>query len=274
MAIITISREFGSGGTEIGHSLATILGYEYVDRSKIMEDMKAMGEEWGKLGEEFDEHSPNLWERYDWSFRGFVALTQSIILDYGLKDKVVLIGRGGNFLFKDVPYALRIRLIMPKEARIDRLMREQDINQKTASGLIEKADKEMSHSIHMTYEKDWDDPAEYDMRFDLSVKNEQEVIGIVKEELVRKEALNTEEAQKALRMEAIAARVKAGIATNRNFLIPVLDVQAAGDTIVLHGIIHNPKEKELIEKEAKKIAGDIPIESDLYYRGLLRTKRK
>ncbi len=274
MAIITISREFGSGGKEIGQSLAEILGYGYVDRGKILEDMKNISEEWGKLGEEYDEHAPNVWERYDWSFRGFVALTQSIILDYGLKDRVVLMGRGGNFLFKDVPYALRIRITMPKEARIERLKKLEDINQNTASLLIEKADKGMSHAVYMIYEKDWDDPAEYDMKFDLGVKNEHEVIEIIKEELVKRDKFNTEEAQKALRMQAIAAKIKAGIATNRGFLIPILDVQAAGDTIVLNGIIHNPKEKELIEKEAKKLAGDIPIEFDLYYRGLLRTRRK
>jgi cytidylate kinase len=274
MGIITISREFGSRGKEIGRSLAGDLGYEYVDRGKIIDDMKAVGSQWGKVAEEFDHHYPNVWERYDWSFRGFVTLTQSIILNYGLKDRVVLIGRGGNFLFKDVPYALRVRITMPKEARIERLKRVEDINQETASLLIEKADKGMSHSVYMIYEKDWDDPAEYDMRFDLGVKNEQEVIEIIKEELFKREKFNTEEAQKALRMQAMAAKIKAGIATNRDFLIPILDVQAAGGTIVLHGIIHNPKEKEIIEKEARKLAGDIPIEFDLYYPGLLLTKRR
>ena len=118
MAIITISREFGSTVKEIGQSLAESLGYEYVDRGKIIDDMKALGKEWGNLGEEFDERYPNFWERYDWSFRGFVALTQSIILNYGLKDRRVLVGRGWNSLFKDVPYALRIRISMPLEARI------------------------------------------------------------------------------------------------------------------------------------------------------------
>jgi cytidylate kinase len=272
MAIITISREFGSSGKEIGQSLAESLGYEYIDRSRIMDDMKAIGKEWEKFGEEFDEHYPNIWERYDWSFRGFVTLTQSIILNYGLKDRVVLMGRGGNFLFKDVPYALRIRISMPKEARIGRLMKEEDFTRDTARWLIEEADKEMAHAVYLIYRKDWDDPAEYDMSFDLGVEKEQEVIEMIKEALVKKEELNTEKAQKALRMRAIAAKVKAGIATNRNFLIPTLDVKAAGETIVLHGIIHNPKEKEHIEKEAKKLAGDIPIEFDLHYRGLLRTK--
>jgi cytidylate kinase len=272
MAIITISREFGSSGKEIGQSLAEGLGYEYIDRGKIIDDMKALGKEWGKLGEEFDERRPNVWERYDWSFRGFVALTQSILLNYGLKDRVVLMGRGWNVLFKNVPYTLRVRISMPIEARIARLMREEDFTRDSASWIIEKADKEMTDVIYWIYGKGWDDPLEYDMRFDLGVKNEQEVIGIIKEALIKKEELNTEEAQKALRMQAIAAKVKAGIATNPNFLIPTLDVKAAGETIVLQGIIHNPKEKEHIEKEARRLAGDIPIEFGLHYRGLLRTR--
>jgi cytidylate kinase len=274
MAVITISREFGSSGKEIGQSLAESLDYVYVDRGKIIDDMKGLGKEWGKLGEEFDERRPNIWERYDWSFRGFVALTQSILLNYGLKDKVVLMGRGWNVLFKDVPYALRVRISMPIEARIARLMREQDFTRDTASWMIEKADKEMTDLVYWIYGKGWDDPAEYDMRFDLDIQKEQEVIGMIEEALVKKEELNTEEAQKVLRMQAVAAKVKAGISTNRNFLIPTLEVKAAGDAIILRGIIHNPKEKEHIEKEAKRLAGDIPIEFGLQYRGLLRTKRE
>jgi cytidylate kinase len=60
MAIITISREFGSSGKEIGQSLAGSLGYEYIDRGNIIDDMKALGKQWGKLGEEFDERHPNV----------------------------------------------------------------------------------------------------------------------------------------------------------------------------------------------------------------------
>jgi cytidylate kinase len=273
MAIITISREFGSRGKEIGQSLAEGLGYEYIDRGKIIDDMKALDKEWGKLGEEYDERRPNVWERYDWSFRGFVALTQSILLNYGLKDRVVLIGRGWNVLFKNVPYALRVRISMPIEARIARLVREEDFTRDNAYWMIEKADKEMTDVVYWIYGKGWDDPAEYDMRFDLGVQKEQEVIDIIKEALIKKEELNIEEARKALRMQAIAAKVKAGIATNRDFLIPTLDVKAAENAIVLRGIVHNPKEKEHIEKEAKRLAGDIPIDFGLQYRGLLHTKR-
>jgi len=272
MGIITISREFGSRGKEIGRSLADILGYEYVDRGKIIDEMKAIGSRWGKVAEEFDHHYPNVWERYDWSFRGYLALTQSIMLNYGLKDRIVLMGGGGNFIFKDIPYALRVRITMPLEARIARIMREEDFTRDTATWVIEKSDKEMADAVYLIYKKRWDDADEYDMKFDLGVQREDEVIKTILDASAEKEKSNTEEARKKLRTLAAAARVKAGIAMNRSFMkISTLDVKIEGDLIILHGIVHNPREKEEVEKEAKRLAGDAPIEIDLHFRGFLKS---
>lgn len=270
MAILTISREFGSGGEEIGQWAAKTLGYEFINRQRIHDEIKVLGKRWEELEEEFDEHYPNFWERYNWPFRGFVALSQSIILNYALRDKVVLIGRGGNFLLKGVPYALRIRVVAPRDKRVERVMQKEDICRETALWLVKKADRERSRVIHLLFGENWDDLAEYDMRFDMGVHTAEEVISVVKKALLEKEKFNTEEARRALRMRAIATKVKAGIATNPSFFIPTLDVQTIGESLVLRGVIHNPKGKKRIEAEAKKLAGEVPIKCELHYRGLVR----
>ncbi|HPD60617.1 MAG TPA: cytidylate kinase-like family protein [Thermodesulfobacteriota bacterium] len=272
MAIVTISREFGTIGKEIGQMLARRLGYDYVDREKILHDVKSIGgNQWEKLGEEFDEHYPNVWERHDWSFRGFVALAQSIFLDYALKDKAVLIGRGGNFLLKDIPYVLKVRVVMAKEARIERIMKDQDIPRDTARWLVEKADHEMARSVQFIYGKKWDDPSEYDMILDLDSQQPEEIIKLIITALTDKQNKYSEEAKKALRLKAAAAKVKAGILTNTSFLIPVFDAEPAGDGIVLRGVIHNPQEQKRLEEEVKKLAGEVPIKFELHYRGLIRS---
>lgn len=51
-AILTISREFGSGGREIGQAVARDLGYEYVDREKILPDIRKAGEPVGGVGQD------------------------------------------------------------------------------------------------------------------------------------------------------------------------------------------------------------------------------
>ncbi|RPI76893.1 MAG: transport-associated protein, partial [Desulfobacteraceae bacterium] len=69
MAILTISREYGSGAGAWGRSLAGRLGYEYIDRSRILADMKALGKEWEKYDEEYSRNYPTFWERYDRSYQ-------------------------------------------------------------------------------------------------------------------------------------------------------------------------------------------------------------
>jgi len=80
MAMLTISREYGSGGREIGRATAERLGYRYVDRSTLLAALRASDPGWERFGDEYDEHKPSLWERYDWSFRGYSALLQRHLL--------------------------------------------------------------------------------------------------------------------------------------------------------------------------------------------------
>lgn len=50
MAILTVSREFGSGGREIGQAVAKVLNYTYIDKERLLADMRASGKEWEEWG--------------------------------------------------------------------------------------------------------------------------------------------------------------------------------------------------------------------------------
>ena len=69
-----------------------------------------------------------------------------------------------------------------------------------------------------------------------------------------------------LRMLAASARVKAGIATNPAFFIPMLDVVVDGRELVLTGVTHTPKEHRAIEKAAEALAMGLPVRCELHYR--------
>jgi hypothetical protein len=207
-----------------------------------------------------------VWEKYDWSFRGFAALVQRYVLHHALNDKVVIIGRGGNFLLKDIPFAYRIRVQASLEARAERIVKRETVDQDTARWLAEKVDSERACFIHTIYGKRWDDPAEYDRVFDTAVQSVEEIVQVVKQELVGRERREGEEARNVLKMRALAATVKAGIATNPHFFVPVLDVYFDGKGLVLRGVTHDPKEHKRIEQEAGKLAGSQPIRCELHYR--------
>jgi len=267
MAILTISREFGSGGREIGQAISGLLRYEYVNKEKLLSDIKILDKKWEEWGKNLDEHCPTVWEKYDWSFRGFGALLQSRILDHALDDNVVIMGRGGNFLLKDIPHALRIRVAAPVDERIERIMKRESVDKDTARWLAEKIDRERSCLIQLLYGKHWDDPSEYDMAFDAGAKTIEEIVNSVKNDLIEKAKLKTDQAKKILQMRSLAAKVKAGILTDPGIFVPTLDVYHEGENIILRGVIHNPKEHKKIEDKAKQLAGDSHIKCELHYRG-------
>ncbi len=265
-AILTISREFGSGGREIGQAVARDLGFRYVDRETLLADIRKDGAKWEQWAENLDEHYPTVWEKYDWSYRGFAALMQWHILEHACHGGVVIVGRGGNFALKGVPHAFRIRVTAPQDVRIERIIRRESVDRDTARWLCDKTDKERAGFLHAIYGGRWDDPAEYDKVFRVTGQSVDNEASEVKSALMDRERACTEPAQQALRMLSAAARVRAGIATNPRIFIPVFDVLPDGDGLVLRGITHTPKEQERINDEAKRLAGGLPIRCELHYR--------
>ncbi len=134
MAILTISREYGSGGREIGRRVAERLKYEYVDKERLFLDLDRQGKRWGQAARELDEVCPTFWERHDWQYHGYITLLESLIFQYAAADKVVIIGRGAFLLLQDVPFCLKVRLVAPPEVRLERIMVQESLDREAARG--------------------------------------------------------------------------------------------------------------------------------------------
>jgi len=279
VAILTISREYGSGGRDIGRMVAKNLDYEYEDRKKILDDMRDEGTLWEEKARHFDENYPELWERNEWAYKGFVALNQLHFLEYALKDKVVLMGRGGNFLLKKFPFVLKVRTKAPLEYRIERIMEREQINAENARYLIEKVDNEMSKAVYLIYGRHWDDPGEYDLVFDTSIQAKSDIISEIQKALLEKEKYNTPEAREILRLRVLAKQIKATVLTDPSLVVSTLDVDPKEEGLpqyglVLRGVVHKREDIESIRKIAQHIAGNIPIELSLQYRMYPRLDRR
>lgn len=268
MAILTISRQFGSGAEEIGGAIAKELGYEYLDRQMILDDMKEAGGLWEEKAKYYDENKPSLWESHEWSFRGYVALAQSKILGRALKNNCVLIGRGANFLLKGVKHHLGIRIEAPLENRIQAVTGHYSVNTENAQWLIDKADREMAGSVYLLYGRAWDDPREYDLRFDTSKNTPDEIGRIVKTAIAEKEKLYSEASQAVIALRLRAAEVKAGIATDPTFSTFLLSVNPKEDGLpeyglILRAVVSDQSDINRLKDVAVKLAGKLPIECEV-----------
>ncbi|MCU0597324.1 MAG: cytidylate kinase-like family protein, partial [Desulfobacterota bacterium] len=229
------------------------------------------GQTWGEFAKQYDEKQPSVYERYKWSFRGFVALNQAQILEYALYDNVVIMGRGGNFLLRGIPFAFRVHIKSSMEDRIERLTKREGIDEENARWLITKVDKEMAGAVYLIYGNAWDDPKHYDMVFDTSVQKAEEIIATVKDEVLKRAPADTEKARQVLQLRALAAKVRARIAIEPTFPISALDVRPKEEGliqygIIVRGVVYNKSAMAVIEERAKEICGDVPVEFELQYR--------
>jgi cytidylate kinase len=266
MAILTISREYGSGGREIGRAIAGRLGYAYEDRVTLLAALRAADPQWERFGDEYDEHKPSLWERFDWSFRGYTALLQRHLLQAASAGRVVIVGRGGAFLLAGVPTALHVRIVAPLAARIERIMRREHTDHDSVRQLIERVDRERAGFIRAIYHRPWDDPSGFDMTCDTSLLDPAATADTIVARLADRERGDHEAARRILGLRLAAARVRAALFTDQRLQLPTLEVLAEGEGILVRGVLHHPEEKGRILRAACAQAGDYPVRYDLHLR--------
>jgi cytidylate kinase len=266
MAILAISREYGSGGREIGRKVADRLGYQFVDKERLFQDLEQAGPRWARIAKEVDEVCPTLWERHDWQYRGYVSQIEDLILEYAVGDNVVIIGRGGASLLQGVPFCLRVRLIAPLEARLQAIMARERLTREAATRLIAQIDGERACYIKANYGSDWDAEDVYDLTLNTASLTHIQVVDILVENLAVKGRLATTEAKARLALAALGYHLKARIATDPRVLVPTLQVFPEEDALVVSGIIHTPKELHLLQEIAQEVCGDRPVRFDLHRR--------
>ena len=267
MAILTISREYGSDGREIGRHVAQLLDYAYVDKEQLFQDLERVGERWGRLARELDEVSPTLWERYDWQYRGYIAQVEAILLKYAAADKVVIVGRGGFFLLRQVTFCLKVRLVAPMEVRLERIMAQERLDHAAARKLMMREDQDRAGYVFANYETYWDDQSNYDLILNTGNLTEGQTVDILVTALKEKDTVATSAAKVNLADLALAAQIKARVATDPRISVPTLKISPEAGTMVVSGVIHSPKELQLVQELAREVGGQGPLEFKLRHRG-------
>ncbi len=257
MAILSVSSEYGTGALRIGHAIEAQLGYEYIPLRRMLAEAGQSGRKWKRLAAKYTVDPSDIWEGND--FVAFMALVQSIILGHALRDNVVILARGSNFLLKGVPHALRVRVSAPPEERIAMVARKEGINWETARLLVKQADREIDCSMHLAYGPDWDDPDAHEIRFDTGRQPLGEIVAIVAEMLRAKEALKTPGALESLRRQFVGSRIKAAVLAHPEVILSSLEVQCVGEAVRLAGVVRSRAALGKIEQEVRAIAGTVPL---------------
>ena len=190
MAVITISRQVGSGGKEIATRLCEQLGYTFFDKRLMAQVATDVGLSTNDIVD-FSED--------DYKVKGFfgrlfgrgtrratepasglaeaapserltveqldeprcVEFVRSTVMAAYQRGNVVIIGRGGQAVLRDLPDVLHVRLEAPEGTRIRRLMEQENSSFAHAYQLMLDRDRAAAQYLTEYFGIRWDDPMLY-----------------------------------------------------------------------------------------------------------------
>lgn len=167
--IITVGREFGSGGHIIAAKLAEHFGIQLLDSNILAEVAKKSNasEEYLK---KYDESARNLF--FSRTVNGFSNSHEEIIaqmqFDY-IKQKAdagesfVVIGRCADYILRENPALVRVFVLGDTEAKIKRTAEREGISEEKAKIRMEQADKRRKYFHNTHSENKWGDSRSYDI---------------------------------------------------------------------------------------------------------------
>lgn len=192
--VITIGRQLGSGGREIGQKLAAILGISFYDKEliRIASQKSGLKEEFFEKADEkkrlilfnglFGMRSPQteeIYSGYYLSNETFFKIQSDVIRSLAEKESCLFVGRCADYILKDHPRLLSIFLIADINDRIKRVMEIHQLSEKKARNLIEKTDKQRSIYYNFFSDKVWGVAESYHLCINTSVLGIDETVSFI-----------------------------------------------------------------------------------------------
>jgi hypothetical protein len=203
MAILTLSRQLGAGGSEIAAGVAKALGLRIIDREAIDRAAMEAGvpevalHELGYEGRrgliqrilDALKTSPAIPSVMEMQRREFVApltkpprgiftpampllsaamedyvrIVGMVILNMAKEGCVLIVGRGSQVILRDDPEALHVQVVAPLPSRTEKLMRIERLTQSEATRRILASDQARADYLRRYYGVNWLDPQLYDL---------------------------------------------------------------------------------------------------------------
>lgn len=203
-SVITIGRQFGSGGRYVGRLLAEKLGIPFYDKELLV----AASEESGISREIFEHQDEKPTRSFLFSLvTGGVGMGEAgaMYMDMPLNHKVflaqfdamrtlaekgpcVMVGRCGDYVLRDLPQVVRVFIKADMQSRVERAVHYYGVDPAKAEDEIRRADKQRANYYNYYATSTWGDIANYDLVLDTGAVGVEAAADLIAAFVEKKEA--------------------------------------------------------------------------------------
>jgi cytidylate kinase len=182
--LITVSRQYGAGGSEVARRVAEALGWRVVDNELVEEVASRAGLPREDVAER-EERLPGFAERLARTLatstpelfaapapggtvpklqeEDLVRITETVVADVAARGRVVLVGRAAPAVLAREDNCLHVKLVAPRPYRIQAAAERLGVDLKKAAEITDETDARRERYLRQFYRRDWNDPVNYHM---------------------------------------------------------------------------------------------------------------
>ncbi len=195
--VITIGRQFGSGGRELGGKLAERLGFKYYDKELLSEAAKRAG-----VSEEFFEKTD---ERFPTFLNGIFSFAfgfnpvnyysgstsissdslyraqSEFIQQLAEEDSCVIVGRSADYVLRQYPQVVNVFVHASEDACVERILRRscEGITADKVKAKAQRINKLRANYYNFYTDKTWGAASSYDLTFDTSLMAMDDIVEVI-----------------------------------------------------------------------------------------------
>jgi cytidylate kinase len=180
--LITISRQYGAGGSEVARRVAEALGWRLVD-NELVERVAARAGLAPEDVAKWEERVSTFVERLAGALAAatpelavpaeaggtvpklgeadLVRITESVVAEIAAEGRVVLVGRAAPAVLARQREALHVKLVAPKPHRVEAVAARLGVSQEQAAAAVDESDSTRARYHRQYYHRDWNDPVNY-----------------------------------------------------------------------------------------------------------------
>jgi cytidylate kinase len=263
--MLTISRQVGAGGDEITRLVAAELGWKTLDNALAEKLLVEKGFSQAVV-ETFNERRPDLWHRLSADKERYLHFLKLVSYEFARRGSFIILGRGGQLLFADVPGVLKVRVVAPLEDRVRKVSKDSGQGVQRALQKVQHLDNERTGFHRFLFHADWDSPYLYDL-----IINSQLLAPQAAAELILKTLRSgdfKEKKEEALRrLEQLYLVQKAFISILYEQKLPVhfLEIEVHNGTVILKGVARDHPSIERCREAAALVFGRKRINNEISF---------
>jgi len=186
MSVVTIWGGRGSGAPEVGKHVAENLQTDYVDREIIArvaaqlqrEEQEVLRKEMvpssllARIVEALG-HSDSFGEGFEGAYlrisemplddARYLQALRSVVRELARSQRIVILGRGGQFILKDYPDVLHVLIVAPLQLRANRVMKSLNLDPQAAEREVARSDNSIREFMKKYFRSEPKDPEHYDL---------------------------------------------------------------------------------------------------------------